>query len=386
MTRRRLVLLGMMTRIPVAGVVWQTLQYLVGFERLGYDTWYVEEHGMHPSMFSETPHEDAAPRAAAFIQGVMERFGLKDRWAYRALHSDGRVYGIGQSRLEELYREADLIVNLHGSTVTRPEHSATGRLIYVETDPVAVQVELHRGDEQAIDYLEPHRTFFTYGENIGKPGCGVPSSERFDFRPTRQPIVLDFWPIANGYVRPFTTIASWKQWRDVELGGETYSWSKRPEFMKVAALPRRTRRPFELALSGVEERDVERLERRGWTIRDAMSFSTDLDLYRDYIAGSYGEFTVAKDQNVRLRSGWFSDRSAAYLASGRPVITQETGFSENLPTGEGLFAFTTLEEAVDAVRAIDADYERHRRAAREIAEAHFAHDVVLGRLLAGAGA
>jgi hypothetical protein len=382
---RRIVVLGMMTRIPVAGVVWQTAQYLVGLERLGFETWYVEEHGMNPSMFSQSPDDDGAARASAFLEDNLRRFGLERRWAYRAVHSDGRLYGLSEAELGRLYAEADLVINLLGSTVPRAEHAATGRLIYVESDPVVVQVELHQGDRRAIEYLEPHVAFFTYGENIGRPGCNVPASERFQFRPTRQPIVLDFWPEPEGWDHPFTTIASWRQWRDVVLDGETYSWSKHLEFLKVVDLPRRTGRSFELALSGIGEKVREKLERKGWTVRDAMSFTTDLDRYREYIGRSYAEFTVAKDQNVRLRSGWFSDRSAAYLASGRPVVTQETGFSDNLPTGEGLFAFSTLEEAAAAVETIAADYDRHRRAARSIAAEHFDHEKVLTSMLADVG-
>ena len=164
-------------------------------------------------------------------------------------------------------------------------------------------------------------------------------------------------------------------------GGERYTWSKHHEFLKFLDLPSRVDQGFELALGKYDESDRAMLESKGWNVRHALDFSTDLDEYRCYIASSRGEFTVAKDQNIRLRSGWFSDRSATYLAAGRPVVTQETGFSDLFPTGAGLFAFSTIDEAVEAIKAINADYPAHSRAAAEIAREFFDSDVVLSRLL-----
>jgi hypothetical protein len=214
-------------------------------------------------------------------------------------------------------------------------------------------------------------------------------SDRFAYRPTRQPVVLDFWPAAGDgdmTLRPFTTIGNWKQdWRAIRFRGEIYHWSKHREFQKFLDLPRRTGQTLELALASFEESDRRLLEAHGWIVRRSLDFSADLDAYRQYIARSRGEFTVAKDQNVRLRSGWFSDRSATYLASGRPVVTQETGFSESLPTGRGLFAFSTMDEAVEMIDRINADYALHSRAARAVAREHFDSDVVLSRLLADMG-
>jgi hypothetical protein len=215
----------------------------------------------------------------------------------------------------------------------------------------------------------------------------VPVSERFNFRPTRQPVVLDFWqPYSNGTGHTFTTIGNWEQpWREISFQGEVYHWSKHFEFLKFLDLPSRTNQAFELALSSCDEADQRTLESKGWKVRPALGFSTDLEAYRQYIVESRGEFTVAKDQNVRLRSGWFSDRSATYLAAGRPVITQETGFSNILPTGQGLFAFSTMEEIVQALESINSDYEHHRRAASAIAQEYFNYEVVLTRLLAEIG-
>jgi hypothetical protein len=383
----KIVLLGMMTKMPVAGVVWQTMHYLVGFRRLGYDVYYVEAHARTPSMLMERADDDSSAKAAKFIAGVMRRFDLADRWAFHALHADSRCYGMTEGQLKQLYASAALIVNLHGGTVPLPEHSASGRLVYLETDPVDIQIELYHHLQQTIDFLEPHCAFFTFGENYGQPDCKLPVSERFHFRPTRQPVVCDLWgPNGDGAAHTFTTIGNWRQpWRDITFQGEVYHWSKHFEFLKFLDLPRHTPQRFELALSSYEEEDRHMLESNGWQVTEAMAFSCDLDAYHRYVAQSRGEFTVAKDQNVRLLSGWFSDRSATYLAAGRPVITQETGFSNVLPTGEGLFGFSTLEEIVGALEEINRDYERHRKGARALAREYFDSDVVLGKLLGECG-
>jgi ABC-type multidrug transport system fused ATPase/permease subunit/GT2 family glycosyltransferase/ubiquinone/menaquinone biosynthesis C-methylase UbiE len=379
----KIVVLGMMSKMPVAGIVWLTMQHVIGFKRLGFDVYYVEAHARTPSMFIEREDQDSSARAAAFIDGVVRRFDMGDRWAFQALHDDGRCYGMSEARLKELYGSAALIINMHGGTQPLPEHYATGRLIYLGTDPVEVEIQLHDGVQETIDFLAPHSAFFTWAMNYGNPDCRVPISKRFNFRPTRQPVALDLWqPYGGGDGQLFTTVGNWRQiWREVRFQGEIYHWSKHHEFMKFLDLPSRTSQAFELALSSYEAEDQHLLEGKGWRVRRSLDFSTDIDAYRAYIGGSRGEFTVAKDQNVRLRSGWFSDRAATYLAAGRPVITQETGFSNVLPTGQGLFGFSTLDEIVEAVERINADYEHHRRAATALAREYFSYDVVLPQLL-----
>jgi GT2 family glycosyltransferase len=381
--RPKIVLLGMMTKMPVAGVVWQNLHYLLGFERLGYEAYYVETHARTPSMLMSHEDDDGSALAAEFIAAIMRRFGLADRWAFKALHDDGRCFGMSEVQLERLYGSAELLVNLHGGTMPLPELSAGGRLVYLETDPVQLQLELKHGVQETVDFLEPHSAFFTFAENWGNPDCGLPEHDRFRFVPTRQPVVVDFWPDRSPQPADvFTTIGNWRQdWRDVTYKGERYTWSKHLEFLKYLELPELTGEAFELALSSADAGERKMLAERGWRVRDGLEVSRGIDTYRDYIGASRGEFTVAKDQNVRLRTGWFSDRSATYLASGRPVVTQDTGFGSVLPTGEGLFGFDSLEAAVEAVREIDADYARHASAAREIAREHFSHEIVLGAML-----
>lgn len=383
----RVMVLGILGQMPFAGVAWQVLHYLEGFRRLGCDVYYVEDTGAWPYDAERNTITDDCRYTVDYIARLMGRGGLDDRWAYRAPSPEGRTFGLGQPHLSRLVGQTDVLVNLSGATVLRDEYRRVPIRIYLETDPVLPQIEIAKGRASTIELLAAHTHHFSYGENLGAPDCGVPV-ERFHYSPTRQPVVLDWWrsPGAPPPLAPFTTIANWRQsGKDVEWNGETYLWSKHAEFLKFLDLPRRTTHALELALACDDIGTIRLLETRGWWVRDAIQLSRDVGSYREYIWGSRGEFTVAKDQNVRLRSGWFSDRSACYLAAGRPVITQDTGFGAVLPTGRGLCAFRTADEIVESLKQITLDYEAHSAAAREIAEEHFAAERVLAGLLERAG-
>lgn len=383
--RPSIVLLGMLTKIPVGGVVWLVAQYALGFQRLGYDVYYVEAHGRTPSMLMNSESDDPVERAGTYLRETLTPFGLGDRWAFHDPHT-GRCAGMEHSALRRLYSNAALIINLHGGTLPLDEHAASGRLVYLGTDPVELELELHRGEQHAVDFLAPHVAFFTWGLNYGNPDCVLPWSEQFPFVPSPPPVVVDLWDHALPVGRAFTTVGNWRQpWRQVEYDGQVYTWSKHHEFLKVLDLPSRTGQPFELALSSYQEDDRALLEAHGWTVRPGLDVSREPDTYRDFIRLSRGEFSVAKDQNVRLRSGWFSERSATYLAAGRPVIMQDTGFSNALPVGVGLLPFVDLESAAAAVEQVAADYGRHSAAAREVAREHLDADVVLPALLEHVG-
>jgi GT2 family glycosyltransferase/glycosyltransferase involved in cell wall biosynthesis/SAM-dependent methyltransferase len=383
MSRPSVVVLGMMSKIPVGGVIWQTLHYLVGFQRLGFDVYYVEAHARAPSMLMSDGDDCGSVQAADFIARTLAPFDLGGKWAYQALHGDGRCYGLSDLELARLYDNAAFILNLHGGTQPRPEHSAAGRLVYLETDPVQLQIELAEGITATEDFLDQHMAFFTFAENYGRPGCLLPVSGRYEFHPTRQPVVLDFWDGSPDPQRQrFTTVANWHQpWRNVQYQGRVFGWSKDAEFRRLITLPKRSPIALELALSNCGEADRELLEENGWIVVSAMAKSTDPDVYRQYIVTSAGEFSVAKEQNVEFHTGWFSDRSATYLAAGRPVIVQDTGFTACLPTGEGLLSFTHADEAAAALENVMGDYGRHAHAATALARTHFRHDVVLGELL-----
>jgi hypothetical protein len=253
--------------------------------------------------------------------------------------------------------------------------------VYVETDPVFEQIRVAEGDRRAIAALEEHTHHFTYGENLGQPDCPIPL-EKFAWRTTRPPVIPELWEMApDPAAERFTTVATWRNvGKDIRFRGETYYWSKHLNFLKVADLPTRTRQPLELALDVEDQATQDLLARNGWLITSALEASRDLTAYQRHIQRSRGEFTVSKDLVVRTRSGWFSDRSVCYLAAGKPVVTQDTGFGKYVPAGSGLLAFQTVEEAAAALDEVNRDYARHCRAAREIAEEYFAADRVLERL------
>jgi hypothetical protein len=312
----------------------------------------------------------------------MARCDLDRAWCYRDVAS-GRLYGRSGRQLEQTLAAADVLINLSGVMVLREEHMRIPVRVYLETDPVAPQLEVAKGYRFTIELLAAHTHHLTYGENFGAPDCGVPLG-RFDYWPTRPPVVLDWWepphstkvnvdgglPVAL-HDRPFTTIANWRQrGKDIVWRGRLLTWSKDVQFMPYLALAHRVGTPIELALAGTNEETVSLLRAAGWRVRPAGPLSKDID-----------EFSVAKEQYAALRSGWFSDRSACYLAAGRPVIVQDTGFGCALPTGEGVLPFSSFAEAVAAFESVLADYERHCDAARAIADEYLRAETVLGELL-----
>jgi len=379
--RGTVLVFGTMGQTPFAGIAWQVLQYLEGFRRLGFDVYYVEDTDTWPFDPVRNAVCDDCRYAVGFIDGLMEEFGFADRWVYRSGATD-RTYGLSDARFAAILERADALVNLTGATILREEHRRVPVRIYLETDPVLPQIEVAQGRRFTIDVLAAHTHHFTFGENLGAPDCTVPLSD-FKYFATRQPVVVEWWSPADR--RPaapgdsFTTIGNWVQsGKDTEWNGEIYRWSKHLEFLKFIDLPSLTAQRFELALSQIDADAIRLLEAHGWHVVDAVLLSCDVDRYRDYIRGSLGELTVAKDQNIRLRSGWFSDRSACYLAAGRPVITQDTAFGNILPVGEGLFAFSDMDGILDALERIGADYQRQSAKAREIADQYFKAERVVG--------
>jgi hypothetical protein len=387
----RIVVLGAAAEMPFAGVWWQVRHYLEGFRRLGHEVHYVEDTGNWPyDPGAETVTDDASG-AVRRLARLMDEAGFGDRWAFVNAGRAGEVWGRGADALDEVMRSCEVLVNLSGATVLKEPHLDVPVRIYLETDPVTPQIEIALGRASTIDFLAAHTHHFSFGERIGCPGCSVPIG-RFDYRPTRQPIVLDLWRPPPDYPQPppsgvrFTTVGSWEQaHKDIVFDGETYTWSKSVEFMKLLEVPKRAAVEIELALALDDAATIELLERCGFAVRPAAPLSDDPGAYREFIIASGGEFTAAKDQNVRMRSGWFSDRTATYLAAGRPAVVQDTGFAEVLPTGEGLLAFFDADGAVDGLQQVAAHYARHSVAARELAATYFDADTVLERLLRDAG-
>jgi hypothetical protein len=385
-TKGRIIVFGIMFWFPLAGVTYQFLHFLIGLRRLGYDPYYIEDSGRwiyDPKLNDLSP--DATGNIAAVVP-VLEEHGFKGRWAFRGNYPDGKCYGMSEPELLRLYQEADAFLNVTGAQEIRDEHRVCRRRIYVETDPVAAQIRVAQGNERTIAALEAHDTHFSYGGNFGKPDCRVPL-QQFNWQPTVQPVVMDLWKndLTLAKDAAYNTIATWHNpGQDIVYNGETYYWSKDREFEKVLDLPTRRNVPFELAVN-VDDKTRGRLTANKWRITDPVNLSGNMASYHDFILKSRGEFTVAKDQNIRLRSGWFSDRTVCYLAAGRPAINQDTAFGSYLPTGKGLFSFKTVDDILVAVDSIQSDYEGNCRAAREIAEQYFAAEKVLDSLIGRAG-
>jgi hypothetical protein len=381
----RIVVFGILFWYPLAGVTFQFLHYLLGLRRLGYDVYYVEDSGR---WIYDPRLNDLSPDASANVEAIapiLQAHGLGDRWAFRGAYPGGRSYGMSEIAMRDLYETAEGFLNVTGAQELRDEHLQIPRRIYVESDPFASQVKVAKDDEGMIRTLRQHDTLFTFGESVGSSECDVPVKE-FTWLPTRQPIALDLWDqcAAIGGDR-YTTITTWhNKGKDIEYRGETWYWTKDREFEKFFKLPRQRGVQIELAAT-VPPEVQDTLRKHGWLTRDSVELSRNADSYRNYIQTSRGEFTVARDQYVRPRTGWFSDRSACYLAAGRPVITQETGFSRHLPSGKGLFGFCNMEDILRAIDSIESDYAGHCRAAREIAHEYFAAEKVLRSLMDRAG-
>jgi hypothetical protein len=381
----KIILLHFTGRMPLAGIAWQAMHYLLGLRQLGWDAWYVEDSGANPYDPRIGSVAMACDYNLAYLHRAMDRYGFGDRWVYWDAINDVH-YGLSRDRLRALYAEAACLINLCGATQLRDEHFACPVRIMIDTDPVYEQIRYVRADPAARAYLDAHTHFFSYGENLGGADCPVPLGG-LDWRPTRPPVDLAAWPSPQDAPPCFGTVGTWEnKGKNIDFGGVQYVWSKHVNFLRFLELPRR--RPqtcFEIAMQPPAEQVRKAVEASGWNIVDPRPISADMGRYAAFISGARGEFTVAKDIYVRSNSGWFSDRSVCYLAAGRPVVTMRTGFAKFYPIGEGLFDYSTEGEALVAIDALAVDYARHSRAARAIAAEYFAANRVLGALLTGAG-
>jgi hypothetical protein len=386
----RVIVTGLVATYPVGGVAWDYLQYVQGFHQLGCDVHYLEDTGQWLYDPVAGTFTDDAARNARWLRDCLVSLdpGLGERWTVRG--PDGRLHGRDEAALARLCAGTDLFLNLSGSCWLRDAYRAARVKAYVDTDPGYSQAKIAAvaagvGDESAefsVNLIRQHDVFFTLGEHVGRPDCLIPTCG-LAWHPTRQPIALRSWPVRAAPDGPFTTVMSWKiEPAPPTLGGRVYG-GKDVEFERFIDLPSRTAETLEVALSGAAPR--ERIAAAGWRLRDAQDVSATMGAYRDYLLASRGELSIAKNVYVATRSGWFSTRSAAYLACGKPVVVQDTGFPAHVPTGPGVHAFTTVGEAVAALAAIRADYGRACRHARETAEAHFDAGRICARLLADAG-
>jgi len=382
----RIIVTGLVGQYAFGGVAWDYLQFVEGFRQLGHDVFYLEDTEMWPyDPIKNTISEDCSYNVD-YLRGVMQKLGLADRWIYRSA-PDASYHGRSEADVREICATADLYLNVSGCGWLRPEYVAIPCKVFLDSDPMFTQVALAAGKQDVLERIRAHDRHFTFAENFGAPDCRVPDAG-FHWMPTRQPVVLDWWEAGPEPPRDvFTTVMNWVSYKSCEYDGE--SWGQKDvEFLKFVNLPRRTSQKFEIAMGmgpGMK-RPTEMLQQQGWQIIEPADHLPDPWTYRDYLRSSKGEWSVAKEGYVKSRSGWFSCRSACYLALGRPCVLQDTGWSRVYPTGRGLFAFRSLDEALAGIDAINSDYSAHSRAARQLATDMFDARKVLDDLLARATA
>jgi hypothetical protein len=352
------------------GHTWFALQYLLGFRALGWKVTLIDR------LDAEVSRD-----GVGYLAETMERFGLAEEWS--VLLPDGESAGLSRPEVGRRLASSDLLLNVMGYLDDKDLLALPPLRVFLDVDPGFGQMW------RQLDLADPfagHDRFVSVGLNLGSAGCGVPDCG-LDWITMPPPVELDHWPVAAGGTA-FTSVATWRgPYGPVEYEGRAYGLRVH-EFRRFLPLPELVSAEFEIALAidPADGADIERLEQAGWTLLDPGAVASGPEAYRRFIQGSAAELTVAKGMYVETESGWFSDRSACYLASGKPVLAQETGFSAHLPTGEGLLSFSTLEKAVDAVEQVRSDPARHALAAREIAEEHLGAERVLPHLIDELGA
>jgi hypothetical protein len=374
---------GMIASYPVGGVVWDYGQYALGLERLGFEVFYLEDTGWQTYDPRRGAYGEDCSYSVEFLNKSLAGLSatLAKRWCFRSMA--GRTYGLDDRTFAGVLRSADLFLNVSGGTLLRDEYLSCRRKVLIDSDPGWNHFRNYpRWDANPNWHgshgFRAHDYFFTYAERMGKPGCVLPDLG-LKWQPTRPLVVMDCWRAEPPGDR-WTTVMTWKNFQEtIQYQGVTYG-TKEMEFGQVEELPARTRAKLELAVGG-DQAPREGWRNKGWSVVDSQAVSRTAEDYRHYLQRSRGEFSVAKNVYVATRCGWFSCRTVCYLAAGLPAVVQDTGFSELIPAGEGLFAFTNLDEAARAVETVERNYARHQRAARELARAHFASEVVLGDIL-----
>jgi hypothetical protein len=373
--RLRILVSGMIAAVPAhGGATWAVLQYLLGFGRLGHEVTFVEQ------MDSAGTDLDGSA-SVAYMREVAERFGLAERWALLSAGTR-KTAGLPYERLRAAAREADVLVNISGILADEDLVAPVPVRVYLDLDPAFNQLWHASGIDM---HFGGHTHFVTVGQAIGSPECPVPTGG-LDWIPTVPPVVLEHWPRARADrgagAGAFTTVGNWRGYGSIEYEGQHYGQKAHSmrELMSIPTLTDATLRPA-LDVHPGETPDLEALDRNGWQLLDPGAVAPDPDSYREFVAGSLAEFGVAKSGYVLSRCGWFSDRSACYLASGRPVLAQDTGFPRYLPAGEGLLAFAGVDDALAGIEEIRSRYEMHADAAHSLARERLDSDRVLTRLL-----
>jgi hypothetical protein len=379
MSPLRILVLGYIVRCPLGGMAWHYLQYVLGLADLGHDVYYLEDSDGYPSCYDPSRHlMDVDPTyGLRFTHGVFRRVGLGERWAYYDAHRD-RWLGPRGGDAIRLCSQADLLVNVSGTNPLRPWTENVPARAFIDTDPVFEQIRQLTVPARAAR-ARAHTAHFTFGHGLVDGSSPAPDAG-LAWQATRQPVVLRAWPARPpNPTAPFTSVLQWDSYEKREHAGIVYRM-KAESIEALIDLPRRTGPLYELAL-GSPNAPRDRLREHGWKLRNPLPVSRTPWSYQRYIRDSKAELSIAKHGYVAGRSGWFSERSAVYLASGRPVVAQDTGFSSWLPTGRGLLAFDDVDQAAAAVEDVVADYDRHCRDARALAVEHFDSRKVLADLV-----
>jgi hypothetical protein len=381
---KRVIVAGAIETHPLSGAgnTWAFLQYVLGFRRLGFETYYVEE--LDPQDCIDDNWNRASFNASAnarHFRALMEKFKLLGHGSLLESGGPGHV-GLSLAEVESLARDVDLLVNISGRLSFESILGAVRRRLYLDMDPGYTQLWQ---EQYGVDmHLRGHDIHVTVGLNLGEPDCPLPACG-IRWKKTLPPVVLDEWNTTQPPGKSYSTVADWRGFNPVEWRGIWYG-QKADEFRRIIDLPRRVPAPLELCLFiHPDEPDRVELERHGWRIASPTLHAATTDAYRDYIVGSRGEFTAVKSGYAAGRTGWFSDRSACYLAAGRPVVMQDTGVGAYLPTGSGLLTFRDIDGAVDAVEQVETAYAKHAAAAASLAREFLDSDRVLSRLLRLAG-
>jgi hypothetical protein len=368
----RVIITGLVGQYPFGGVIWDYLHYLLGFRSLGHEVLYLEDSGAWPyDPVAGTITHDCS-FALQSLTKIFTDFDLAESWVYRN-GADGKFYGAGEKVAREWLRQGDLLVNVSSAGWLRDYDLRVGHKMFIDGDPMFCQIGLLDGSNpQYAGRVRDHDSHFTFGLSVGQPNCPVPV-DGICWRPTVQPIALEHWPVAP--IRPdapWTTVMNWASYRPKIWQGKEYG-QKNLEFIKFKELPTKTSAPFRLAMGmGVGGHcPTKELRKLGWDLVDPQEVAPDHQSYRSFLTSSRGEWSIAKHGYVERKTGWFSCRTACYLAAGRPAVVQETGWSQHLPRQQGILPFSNLEEAADCIRQINRDYESHAEAARQVAEEYF---------------
>lgn len=373
---------GALGRFPVGGHAWTELHYLLGLQALGHTVYFLEDCGKESWVYNWETEQFTTELdyPTQYVRDCLEPFGLGDHWIYRA---GDRSRGLPPDRFREICAQADLfIIRSLSIPVWREEYDWPQRRIYVDTDPGFTQIRVDKGDQELANTIDRCERLFSIGQRLGAEDCLIPDLDRSWIK-TVFPIMLDHWstPPQNDLTH-FSSIMQWRSYEEVDYQGMKFG-NKDKEFPKFLGLPQLTAQPLRMALTG--DRGIEKkLLDQGWEVVPGWSTTLTTYLYRQFIQTSRAEFSVAKQGYVKMRGGWFSDRSVCYLASGRPVLVQDTGQSHWLPVGSGVLLFNNMQEAIDGIETINANYEHHQLAARHIAEMFFDSHKVLSKLLEAA--